>query len=61
MPTYRYSGPHDSEPHQVVAESYAVEDADEVIFFGVTSVDPPIVPLPGILAVRIRGEVEVVE
>jgi hypothetical protein len=38
MPTYRYSGPHDPEPHQVVADDYE-RGGDVVTFFNCTSFD----------------------
>ena len=60
MPTYRYSGPHDAKPQEIVAEHYERDDENLVTFFGVTSFnnDPR---APGSVAVRVVGAVLAVD
>ncbi len=67
MPTYRYVGAGDGEPHVIVAERWE-RDGDVAVFFGVTSLDgndePPwpdhsAVRAGGVLATRTLAQIEV--
>jgi len=61
VPIYRYSGPHDSEPHEVVAEWYERDDENLVTFRNVTSIDGDEKREPATLAVRALGAVQIVD
>src|SRR5580704_2580930 len=60
VPIYRYSGPHDSEPHEVVAEKYERDDENLVTFRNVTSIDGDEKREPVTFAVRALGAVQIV-
>jgi hypothetical protein len=60
MPTYRYYGPRDTEPHEVVADSYERDDDNAVTFHNVTAFDGD-PRQPSSLMARVRGPVEVGE
>jgi hypothetical protein len=60
MPTYRYYGPRDTEPHEVVADGYERDDENGVTFHNVTAFDGD-PRQPSSLMARVRGTVEVAD
>jgi hypothetical protein len=62
VPTYRYRGPHDAEPHVLVADSYEPEGANIVAFINATAMDgKPYDTTELRLILIVEGDIEIVE
>jgi hypothetical protein len=59
MPTYRYSGPRDTEPHVVVEDSFE-RDGETVMFVNVISFDGE-PHTAGIISVISPGDIEIID